>query len=244
MGLIISVWLKIVIVQQTWVHIDFLKKCVKLKNAVFWDVAPCRSCVNRRFGGTYRLHLQSRSANKPNHQIQSRLLLVTQCLIRDNTIHFACCLLHVGYSLSLKMVLWSCGILVNIFQATQQSAATCSRWFFARGFLYPEDGGDTFLRNVGSHKMYTAPHPRRRNSSYLPPWKSQNLHVWNCWWNTWKNPFVPPCKPGFITDQRGWKSPISRFSKACEIVHGRVHLCPYINQDILRISMAEIAQSV
>jgi hypothetical protein len=29
-----------------------------LKNAVFWDVAPCRSCVNRCFGGTYRLHLQ------------------------------------------------------------------------------------------------------------------------------------------------------------------------------------------
>jgi hypothetical protein len=24
-----------------------------MKNAVFWDVAPCRSCVNRRFGGTY-----------------------------------------------------------------------------------------------------------------------------------------------------------------------------------------------
>jgi hypothetical protein len=30
------------------------------KNSVFWDIAPCRSCVNRRFGGTYRLHLQSR----------------------------------------------------------------------------------------------------------------------------------------------------------------------------------------
>jgi hypothetical protein len=28
-----------------------------MKNAVFWDVAPCRSCeLNRRFGGTYRLH--------------------------------------------------------------------------------------------------------------------------------------------------------------------------------------------
>jgi hypothetical protein len=25
---------------------------VNMKNAVFWDVAPCRSCVNRRFGGT------------------------------------------------------------------------------------------------------------------------------------------------------------------------------------------------
>jgi hypothetical protein len=29
-------------------------------NAVFWDVAPCISCLNRRFGGKYRLHLQGR----------------------------------------------------------------------------------------------------------------------------------------------------------------------------------------
>jgi hypothetical protein len=44
----------------------------------------------------------------------------------------------------------------------QQTAATCSRWFLARGFFYPEDGGDTFLRNVGSfHTIYTAPRPRR-----------------------------------------------------------------------------------
>jgi hypothetical protein len=32
-----------------------------MKNPVFWVVAPCRSCeMNRRFGGTYRLHLQNR----------------------------------------------------------------------------------------------------------------------------------------------------------------------------------------
>jgi hypothetical protein len=31
---------------------------VTMKNVVFWDVAPCRYFVNRRFGGTYRLHLQ------------------------------------------------------------------------------------------------------------------------------------------------------------------------------------------
>jgi hypothetical protein len=48
-------------------------------------------------------------------------------------------------------------------------AATCSRWFLARRFFYPEDGGDTFLRNVGSHKIYTAPHPRRRHSSQSQP---------------------------------------------------------------------------
>jgi hypothetical protein len=31
---------------------------VTMKNAVIWDVTLCRFCVNRRFGGTYRLHLQ------------------------------------------------------------------------------------------------------------------------------------------------------------------------------------------
>jgi hypothetical protein len=31
---------------------------VTMKNTVFWDLAPCSSSVNRRFGGTYRLHLQ------------------------------------------------------------------------------------------------------------------------------------------------------------------------------------------
>jgi hypothetical protein len=31
-----------------------------MKKAVFWDVARCRNGVNRRFGGTYRLHLQGR----------------------------------------------------------------------------------------------------------------------------------------------------------------------------------------
>jgi hypothetical protein len=38
----------------------------------------------------------------------------------------------------------------------RQSAANCSRWFLARGFFCPEYGGDTFLRNVGLHKIYTA----------------------------------------------------------------------------------------
>jgi hypothetical protein len=29
-----------------------------MKNAVFWNVTPCGSCKNRRFGGMYRLHHQ------------------------------------------------------------------------------------------------------------------------------------------------------------------------------------------
>jgi hypothetical protein len=86
---------------------------VTIKNAVFWDVAPCKSCVNRRFGGTYRLHFQGRK-------------------IRE-----------------------------------LQIVATSSGWFLARGFFYPEDGGDTFLQDVGSHKFYKASHPRRRHSSTI-----------------------------------------------------------------------------
>jgi hypothetical protein len=39
---------------------------VTMKNAVFWDVAQCRYCVNRSFGGTYRLHLQG-SLQPPAH---------------------------------------------------------------------------------------------------------------------------------------------------------------------------------
>jgi hypothetical protein len=49
----------------------------------------------------------------------------------------------------------------SIFRVEKSaSAVTCSRWFLARGFFYPEDGGDTFFRNVGSHKIYMAPHTR------------------------------------------------------------------------------------
>jgi hypothetical protein len=57
---------------------------------------------------------------------------------------------------------------LSLFSTGTQSAATCSRWFHARGFFYPEDGGDTFFRKVGSHKKYTAPHPRKHHSSSLP----------------------------------------------------------------------------
>jgi hypothetical protein len=42
-----------------------------MKNDVSWDVTPCGSCKNRRFGGTKRLHLRG----DKNRSV--RLLLVT-----------------------------------------------------------------------------------------------------------------------------------------------------------------------
>jgi hypothetical protein len=65
-----------------------------------------------------------------------------------------------------------------------QSATTCSSWFLARGFFNPEDEGDKFLRNIGSDKIYTAPHPRRRHSSKKEGNKEekggkQNMRYWS-----------------------------------------------------------------
>jgi hypothetical protein len=50
-----------------------------------WDVVPCRSCVNRRFGGTYRLHLQCR---KISLQLPARagFLLVDFCTLKMEAI--------------------------------------------------------------------------------------------------------------------------------------------------------------
>jgi hypothetical protein len=39
--------------------------------------------------------------------------------------------------------------ITGYFRLVAQSAATWPHWFFARGFFYPEDGGDKFFRNVG-----------------------------------------------------------------------------------------------
>jgi hypothetical protein len=52
----------------------------------------------------------------------------------------------------------------------------CQAGFSLADFLYPEDRGDKFFRNVGLHNIYTAPYPRRRNSSKTPPCKPQVLH--------------------------------------------------------------------
>jgi hypothetical protein len=45
--------------KRTCSSVIFDIQCMALKTAVFWDVRPCGSCKNGRFGGTYRVHHQS-----------------------------------------------------------------------------------------------------------------------------------------------------------------------------------------
>jgi hypothetical protein len=51
---------------------------VTMKNSVLRDVAPCRSCeINRRFGGTYRLHLQGRKIRERGTSVATRTSINT-----------------------------------------------------------------------------------------------------------------------------------------------------------------------
>jgi hypothetical protein len=52
---------------------------VTIKNAVFWDVALCTSCVNRCFGGNYRLHLQGRKMRERGTGVSRRQQSAAHC---------------------------------------------------------------------------------------------------------------------------------------------------------------------
>jgi hypothetical protein len=44
-----------------------------LKSTIIWDITPCSPLkVNRRFGGTCRLHLQGRIISRARYQHESR----------------------------------------------------------------------------------------------------------------------------------------------------------------------------
>jgi hypothetical protein len=38
-----------------------------VKNAVFWDVTPCGSCKNERFGGNYHFYHQGKKIQRANN---------------------------------------------------------------------------------------------------------------------------------------------------------------------------------
>jgi hypothetical protein len=44
---------------------------VVMKIAIFRDIAPCSTHMNRRFGETYRLHLRSRKSAEQNTSVRA-----------------------------------------------------------------------------------------------------------------------------------------------------------------------------
>jgi hypothetical protein len=58
-----------------------------MKNAVFWDVAQCGSCKNRRFGGTCRLRLRGRKIRERRKALAAGYQTEPQF---EKTLNFAC----------------------------------------------------------------------------------------------------------------------------------------------------------
>jgi hypothetical protein len=47
-----------------------------MKNVVFWDVAPCGSCNNRRFGGTWPLQHQGDNNRRARNNVSSIIVFI------------------------------------------------------------------------------------------------------------------------------------------------------------------------
>jgi hypothetical protein len=58
---------------------------VTMKNAIFWDVAPCRCFVNQRFGGTNHIHLQDRKIHERGTSVSRWLQPPKRLFTKDLT---------------------------------------------------------------------------------------------------------------------------------------------------------------
>jgi hypothetical protein len=56
-----------------------------MQNVVFWEVPPCGSCRNRRFGLTYRLHLQSENNQRNNNTFTLKIEAICSSETLDYT---------------------------------------------------------------------------------------------------------------------------------------------------------------
>jgi hypothetical protein len=143
---------------------------VTVKNAAFWDLQDLQGYAGQCTLGSLAPRLLDHcSLGSPGFRPFSADPIPAQaCYLLAHLYRlyrpFTSPLLSIDFSCG-PLSLLSCSYIAGCFQLVAQSAAICSRWFIVRGFFYPEDGGDTFLRNVGSHKIYKAPHTRRRHSS-------------------------------------------------------------------------------
>jgi hypothetical protein len=48
-----------------------------MNNTVFWVVTLCGSCMNRRFGGTYRLHHQGEKNQQARNNVHTKFYQIS-----------------------------------------------------------------------------------------------------------------------------------------------------------------------
>jgi hypothetical protein len=116
------------------------------KSIIFWDMTPCSPLsVNRRFGGTYRLHLQGRRNKFMG--VDGFIVIRTSQWEPSSSLLLTFCFLYKP------------GFPAGGLSCLPPACLLASCWTY---FFDPEDGGDMFLRNVGWHSTdYTTSYPRR-----------------------------------------------------------------------------------
>jgi hypothetical protein len=93
---------------------------VNMKNAVFWDVAPCRSCMSRRFGGTPTMEairfsetsVHTRTTRR--HIQENGILQYRKCCIYKRVLHTCVKYVTVPYTL-ISFALYDCHQYETIF---------------------------------------------------------------------------------------------------------------------------------
>jgi hypothetical protein len=95
-----------------------LQSIYQLKSTIYWDMTPCSPLnVNRRFGATYRLHLQGRRISRARNQRESRSQVDGSDMFEfqqtrqryipeDSTLHNHRCENLKSYNLSVVIETW------------------------------------------------------------------------------------------------------------------------------------------
>jgi hypothetical protein len=157
-----------------------------MKNAVFWDVAPCSFCVNRCFGESYRLHLQSRRICKWGTNV-SKIALLGKPLKLSSTPTIWTEMLFSQQVMEASHLLTQ-ETRHQIYKATQ---------VHTRSAVWSWD----YWVNAPS-EQYLVSHPDRILTQLWPPTCSTlSLPSPHYWFPTW--PSFPPCP--YIAEHFNWQ---------------------------------------
>lgn len=75
-------------------------------NAIFWDVVPWRSCVNRRFAEKCRLNLQSRNIRERGTKVSRWCRLQSVTCLRERTLADINIFMCIWTGVILKTINW------------------------------------------------------------------------------------------------------------------------------------------
>jgi hypothetical protein len=96
---------------------------VTMKNGVFWEVTPCGSCKNQRFGGTKRLYHQG----DKNRWTRNVAVTSDRCMLWKNTHLCSMCRLLVTAIVPSSPILVT--LMMEVLSSSEMSFLTRATWY-------------------------------------------------------------------------------------------------------------------